>query len=76
MVFVDGMRSNSLSRVKFDLKTLETSGLPESVMSGGFGGNFDVSRDGERVVTSGGTRCGSDDIYVSRGDGSGGPSGD
>ena len=70
MVFVDGLRSNSLSRVKFDLKTLETSGLPESVMSGGFGGNFDVSRDGERVVTSGGPMR-SDDIYVSRGDGSG-----
>ncbi|MDG2022003.1 MAG: protein kinase, partial [Phycisphaerales bacterium] len=70
IVFVDGMGSNSLNRVRFDPETLESIGLPESVMSGGFSGNFDVSDDGERVVMSGGPMR-SDDIYVSRGDGSG-----
>lgn len=70
IVFVDGMSSNSLNRVRFDLETLEAIGVPESVMSEGYSGNFDVSRDGQRVVASGGPMR-SDDIYVSRGDGSG-----
>lgn len=70
IVFVDGMGTNSLNRVRFDPETLEAIGLPERVTSGGFGGNFDVTDDAERVVTSGGPMR-SDDIYISRGDGSG-----
>jgi len=70
IAYVDGMSTSSISRVKIDLDTLELIGLPERVFEGGFGNLFDVSDDGEQIVVSGGPMR-SDDIYVSRGDGSG-----
>ena len=69
IVFVDGMENVRFGRIRIDLDTLETNGLPEQIFDGGFGTLFDVSLDGERIVVSGGPMR-SDDLYVSRGDGS------
>ncbi len=69
IVFVDGMENVRFGRIPIDLDTLETSGLPEQIFDGGFGNLFDVSADGSRIVVSGGPMR-SDDLYVSRGDGS------
>ena len=70
VAYVDGMGSSRVQRVKIDLETLELDGIPEVVVNGGVGGLFDVTNDGQRLVISGGPMR-SDDIYLSRGDGSG-----
>ena len=69
IVFVDGMENVRFGRIRIDLETLETEGLPERIFDGGFGNLFDVSKDGNRIVVSGGPMR-SDDLYISRGDGS------
>lgn len=69
IVFVDGMGNVRMARIAIDLETLETTGLPEQIFAGGFGALFDVAADADRIVISGGPMR-SDDLYVSRGDGS------
>ena len=69
IVFVDGMENVGFGRIRIDPDTLEVTGFPEQIFDGGFGNLFDVSSDGERIVVSGGPMR-SDDLYVSRGDGS------
>ena len=70
IAYVDGMGSTSIKRVALNPETLMLDGLPEEVFTGGYGGLFDVSRDGETIVMTGGPMR-TDDLYVSRGDGGG-----
>ena len=42
IVFVDGMENVRFGRIRIDLETLETKGLPERIFDGGFGNLFDV----------------------------------
>lgn len=70
IVYVDGMGSTSINRVRLDPETLTIDGLPECIFDDGYAGLFDVAADGGTIVMTGGPMR-TDDIYVSRGDGSG-----